>query len=411
MVDSQSQSRNRISTVDLKDTCDSAKSSEMTRLFYNSPVFLEQFTRQFAFPTDGEASSGDTDCTAPMPCDDECRDDLGSSNICPDCHSVMDTQGDEYVCHCGRIVCHVDSHLTSDSSLRGGRDMRHYYGSSDPMKTQRTGVYDCLVAYREKYLMKIASRRGIPYDPSSSLVDGGALSEFAPSLSVLANVAKIYNDIQRAALKKGTQFIRRRDVRNEIIAAILSMECGKGDQMNKKEISEMMGLRTEGFSRGHEQLLLQSADGNIILDCDAKICENTIMFYYKKTLGAYLSDQFMATKMNPNNTLISALELLRDTDDELNLRFIRKIVNSSIKHHIGVQSQLQSKIVGTIWFIILAMRYPITTQRIDIMSGGIKKGTFLKFSRTIIKSARLRRMAKKHFPQLTYDGAVASLGL
>ena len=172
-----------------------------------------------------------------------------------------------------------------------------------------------------------------------------------------------------------------------------------------------MGLRTEGFSRGHEQLLLQSADGNITLDCDAKICENTIMFYYKKTLGAYLNDQFNAIKANPNNTMISTFESLRDITDESNLRFIRKIVNSSIKHHIGVQSQLQSKIVGTIWFIILAMRYPITSQQIDCMSGGIKKGTFLKFSRTIIKKARLRYMAKKHFPHLTCDGAIASLGL
>lgn len=334
------------------------------------------------------------------------------SNMCPTCCIPMDVQGDEYICgQCKRISPHIEGHLSSEASQQGRRNPRSYYSSSDPMKSQRSGVYESLIAHREAYLKIAAQRRGITYVPNSSLIDGAdELCALAPSTSILISVAQIYNDIQRKSLAKGSPFVRRGDVKNEILAAILFVECSKSEQRSKKEIAEMMSLHTDGFSRGYEQLLRQSAEGNVSLDDDMKICENKIAFYYKKTLGAYI-DASMTTLPLEAGHDGSAIVPVRELLDQMYLRFIRRVISCSIKHHIGVQSQLQSKIVGAIWFIIVAMQYPITTQQIDAMSGGIKKGTFIKFSRAIIKSARLRHIARRNFPHLSIDDALMCLSI
>jgi hypothetical protein len=295
------------------------------------------------------------------------------------------------------------------------------------MKAQRNNVYESLIERRETYLRVIAARRGLPYVLNSSRIDSaGALAPFAPSTAAIIATARVYNDIQRNALAKGAPYVRRGDVKNEILAAILFAECGRTEQRSKKEIAEMMGLRTEGFSRGYEQLLLQSADGNITLDDDAQICDNKIAFYYGKTLGAFIAQSAPASDLSvasdeppaqtapdesPSNTAAHAdiATLLRDTINRANIKFIRAVVMSSIRHYIGVRSQLQSKIVGAIWFIIVAMHYPIAIRDIDGMSGGIKKNTFLKFSRAIICSARLRCIAKRHFPHLAARGEIARI--
>jgi len=351
----------------------------------NNTLLLEQFARQ---------SQTCADC-----------DDKIAPNICPNCLIPMDTQGNEYVCgQCKCIAAHTESYMASEFMQYGCRDLRRHYGSSDPLGAQRVGVYENLITRRETYLKVVAERRGIPYVANSAMVDSARdLSALAPSTHILINVAKIYNEIQRKALTKGAPFIRRGDVKNEILAAILFVECGKSEQRSKKEIAEMMGLRTEGFSRGYEQLLLQSADGNVTLDSDEEICEHKISYYYERTIGAYIVARYNAPG--------GATELLRDVLNSYNLKFIRCIIRNALKHHIGVQSQLQSKIVGTIWFLICTMRYPLTTQYLDARSGGIKKGTFLKFSHTIAKSARLRHIAKNYFAHLRAKGAIAQLAL
>lgn len=369
-------------------------SSSETREFSDDQLLLEQFAMSAFGHEPAEGSSMNP------------QDEEVNSNICPTCHIPMEIQSDEYICsQCGRIVQHIDGHLSNEASQMGRHDLRRYYSSSDPLKAQRSGVYESLVAHRETYLKMIAQRRGVEYVQNSALVGTDEICAAAPSTSILMNVARIYNDIQRKALAKGMPFVRRGDVKNEILAAILFVECNRSEQRSKREIAEMMGLHTDGFSRGYEQLLRQAADGNVSLDDDAKVCENKITFYYGRTLGAYIAQQF------DDACAGVSMALIRETLNGFYTRFIQRIIASSIKHHIGVQSQLQSKIVGAIWFIIVAMHYPITTQKIDVMSGGIKKGTFIKFSRAIIRSARLRHIAKRFFPHLAADGAIMNLGL
>lgn len=336
--------------------------------------------------------------------------DDADSNICPSCNIPMDIQGDEYVCsQCKRIASHSEGHLSRESSQCCNR----YYGSSDPLREQRSNVFENLVSRRETYLKVVAARRGMTYVANCSLVDGAKeLDSLAPSMSILANVARIYNEIQRKASAAGVPFVKRGDVKNEILAAIMFSECAKGEQRSKREIAEIMGLRTDGFSRGYEQLVRQSALGNATLDTDKQICDNKIRYYYKKTLGVFLEQQFDAYLQDEQLACHrESIIRTRDALSDVYVRFIRSIVSHSIKYHIGTQSQLQSKVVGAIWFIVRVMRYPITASQIDVMSSGIKKGTFLKFSRDIIRTARLRFIAKKRFPHLCEEGVIEELSI
>ena len=333
---------------------------------------------------------------------------LSDSNVCPDCNIAMETQGDEYVCsQCKRIVQHVDCHLTSE--LVYGAARNRSYGTSDPMRAQRNNVYEHLVAHREKYLQVVAARHSIPYVANCSLVDDAKeLSALAPSMPILARVAKIYNEIQCKAASKGTPFVRRGEVKNEILAVLLFMECDKSEQRSKREITEMMGLRTEGFSRGHEQLLVQASEGNFASDCDDEICENRIKSYYGRTLGVIIDAEFSDEIAAACDVSGPAIAQLRDTIHEFNLRFIRSIIKSALASSTGVQSQLQSKIVGTIWFVVRAMNYQITAPQLDKMSGGIKKGTFMKFAQIIHRRKALRFIAKKTFRHLRDRDAYAA---
>lgn len=338
------------------------------------------------------------------------------ANICPTCGIAMDICNDDYICKQCKRITRSDRHFSTESQKYSNRDSRRYYSSSDPQREQRDSVYESLVAHREEYLAALAAKYEIPYVPNSSLVDGASeLSAHVPTTATLINVAAIYHDIQRKSSENGgTSFVRRGDVKHEILAAILFFECIKGEEMrSKREIAEMMGLRSDGFSRGYEQLRKQAAIGNMDLYNEDKLCEHMIVYYFRITLGAYMDSAFAAVRNAPENSqqYISSYHLLLEESRDIFMRFIQEIINCAHRNHIGTKSLLQSKIVGIIWFIIQMTHYPISAQQIDMASGGIKKGTFLKFSRIILADPRLRRIAKRYFPQLSLPNFIKNFRL
>lgn len=325
------------------------------------------------------------------------------SNICPTCHIIMDIYNDDYICQQCKCIITSDRHFSVESTKYGSIDGRYYYNSSDPQKEQRNNVFDCLVACRETYLKKLSIKHGISYIPDSSLIDNvSELSSLVPSTATLIKCASIYHDIQRKVHENGETFTKRGDVKNEILAAILFFECIKNEEMrNKREIAELMGLPSDGFSRGFEQLRRQASKNNITFYREDKLCAHMIVYYFRTILGTYLDMQIsMIINSNyPQNYIQSAIQTINLARD-LFVRFIRRIIKCSNKYHIGINSQPQSRIVGTIWLIVNIEKYSITSQQIDVASGGIKKGTFLKFSRVILTNPRLIIIAKRFFPQI-----------
>lgn len=332
------------------------------------------------------------------------KSDRVPPNVCSSCYIIMEVQGDFYICSRCRCRVESDNHISTESYSFKSRDSRRYYSSSDPSSEQRSGVYESLVEHRERYLKAIAEKCGLPYIPNSSLVDGSSrLCGFAPSTEILIKVANIYHDIQRKSSANGSTFTKRGEVKNDILAAILFFECIKGDQMrNKREIATMMSLGRDGFSRGLEHLRRQAAVGHITLYSIEQLCRHMITYYFRVTLGAYMDEQVRVVESRNESYATETIRMIKETR-AIFVRFVYYVIKRAIKYHINEQSQLQSKIIGAIWFVIQQEHYPITAQQIDEATGGIKKNTFLKFSRAIIEHPRLFAIARRFFIQVRLD--------
>jgi len=347
-------------------------------------------------------------CVSDAPSYDACATRARATNICPDCCIPMEIQGDEYVCgQCRRIAAHAECHITSESHCpSGGKDAKHY-GSSDPLRDKCASIYDTLIAQREEYTARLASERGIAYKPGSILFGcAPELAHLVPSTEALMNTATRYIEIQRRATASGTSFVKCGGVKNEVIALLLHLECSKnGSQRSKREIAEMIGLSTDGFSRGQTLLMIQSAAGNFDMEAEETMRENMILSTFNKTIGAYLDAKINAPlrasardhgEPEPEPGLYYELLCARY------MQIMRALIRYAVRHHICPQSQPQTKMVGIIWFITCAMNYRTTIEEdgIDVAACGIKRCTFVKFARAIKKNARLRRIVYEYMPHL-----------
>ncbi len=329
---------------------------------------------------------------------------VSPSNICAKCKIAMEIRDEQYECpSCGRIGSFIESHIVCTSQkfgseMHGGGGFRV---QSDPLSDQRSRIFETLVERREAYLHMIAAKQGLVYVTGTSLIDEkNALSSFVPSTAILVAVAQNFSEILRKSQEKGSQFTKRKNIKNEVLAVLLHKECEKTEPFAKSKIAEMMGLRTDGFSRGYELLRLQVADGNTTLDDEGAICENKVNVYYAKILGQYFEEK----SHDPTYLTAPICPYL----SKICFWFVRRVVNYAIKNQIGYQSQVQSKIVGAIWFAIRAMRLQITSSQLEALScgqatGGIKKATFLKFALEIQKNKRLFSIAQRYFYPLRFQ--------
>jgi len=258
----------------------------------------------------------------------------------------------EYNCtRCGKVIGATDSFVdhaeASPSMLRigaGAHKGRFYNIAGDYTKTQRKLIEDQLMRNRSEF-----KHANIPDH-------------------VLSAVADKYNAIQKDITEDridtegnicGKQkFVRRGNIKDEILAALIHAECIKHKLVRKKkDIAEFMKLPSAGFSRGEDILRSLVSEGRI-----AEIESTETM---QAHIQRYLED----------------LEIERENY----AGFITEVIETSERCRIGMNSQISSKVLGAIWIIITHCGLKITSARLEAAGDNTKKNTFVKFSQAVDK--------------------------
>jgi len=306
---------------------------------------------------------------------------------CTQCNIPPEVRGEEYVCpSCFRILGFAESHYAVDSHESDGC---WYSKSNDPTRDIRDRVYELFISRREQRAVTLSTKMGIKYKAGSILLDQNhELLRTLPSNEVLWAVAYQFAEIRRKAWESRTTFVKCGNVRDEVLTALLINECAKHEHLNKREITEFMGLRANASHRGNTLLMEQVKLGHFAFDDFATARRYRINVLYKCTLGAYLVERYGVDSMF--RAVLSARYL----------NLLYAILDTSLENHICVTCQLQSKIIGTIWFIMRAAHIQKTVREIE-QAVRIKRGTFLKFTYVITQHRLLYAIARHYLPYLT----------
>lgn len=253
------------------------------------------------------------------------------------CGTAMQMSGSEYTCTiCGRITdadvdVMCDKSNTISTPIRTtirGRQHTFFGGGIDPAKSREKTVTDMLLTRARTY-------RGQPC-----------------GTDLLKRVATHYALIQTTAIDDSGDTPRNRaDIRSEILAALIQYECNATVARSKSDIADFMRLRKSGFPRGDTIVCRAAAEGTI----DLKTEDASIAAY----AGRYL------------NTL--------GVSDPNVVPFIEKIINRSEDQLIGMNIQMLSKIVGTIWIACCTFDLGFDCSDLEHAADSIKKNTFKKF--------------------------------
>lgn len=288
-------------------------------------------------------------------------------NYCPDCKIPMNIIALEYQCElCGRCIIKVENTSKDDLSTSrihistGSSRGKFYNPITDYSKTQKKSLIDQFSKLQAEYVDVHRDYIAIP-------------------TRVIDSVCDIYNTIQKKAMQRddGTmiivdpneaesdapsaeckKFVRRGTIKDEILAALIYIQCqNEGMSRKKKDIAAFMKLSTQGFSRGEDILRNLKAQGVIDLAMDGE-------------QGSGYIERYLTT-LNID---------LKYTD------FINDVVSVSESNHICMTSQTGSKVVGTIWILIKLLKLKITAKQLESATDNTKKNTFDKFSKCIESS-------------------------
>jgi predicted RNA-binding Zn-ribbon protein involved in translation (DUF1610 family) len=264
-------------------------------------------------------------------------------DICTECGITMTLDGSDYVCSkCGTIEQSAVAPSNEESTNNyvrvsmNGKKGTFYNVISDYSKTQKTVIFNQLMQNNNAY------------------------SGFKFSRDVLSKVADRYNGIQKTLLDeympdgsvKQKKFVRRGYIKDEVLAALIYYECIRAKSARKKrDIAVMMKLPTNGFSNGENILRDLHNKGKISIPIDDEP--------YADYLDRYLE----------------ALNI----DNDKYKGFILEVIEKSEKLHIGMNSQISSKIVGALWLVITNCKLDISAAALEKSADGIKKSTFIKF--------------------------------
>lgn len=265
-------------------------------------------------------------------------DKAGGDDICPNCTIEMLLDGSDYNCtQCGYIVkMFVEIESRNDmegGTIRmasGGRKGRLYTINGSGSQLRKRLIMTQLLQNQSNY-------KGIPIP-----------------LDILSSVVNQYNDIQvKYALTVGDKkFVHRANIKDEILAGLIKFECIRRNIMRKnKDIAQFMKLPYSGFIKGENMLRTLQAQGiaDLVVDEDP--------------LFGYLS------------RYLEALNIVEEHYHD----FIVEIIQYSESIHMGVRSQISSKIVGCIWLIICKCGLLITDKELEKAADNTKKNTFMKF--------------------------------
>ena len=277
-------------------------------------------------------------------------------NHCTDCGVPMTLSGNEYQCpDCGQVIQSLwdmckdnDETVSSGIKISTGKNKGKFYNiTSDYSKIQK------------KLILEQLSRNKLAFS-------GNAFSQ-----DILEAAATQYNNIQKlitekevdenGTIKNQKKFVRRGNIKDEIISALIYFECiRKGIVRKKKDIAMFMRLPTHGFSRGEDILRNLHALGKI----DIPVNNEPVNGYAERYL--------------------ESLAL-----DEKYLDFIKSVIETADKHKICVGSQIGSKIAGVVWIIVSTQNIKCSISDVEKACDNTKKNTFIKFTRAIYNNPLL----------------------
>lgn len=106
--------------------------------------------------------------------------------------------------------------------------------------------------------------------------------------NVLKLAAQKYNDMQRAGGPTGKKFVKRANVKSQILCALLMFICcAEGIPRKQCEIARFMNLPTDGFSQGESIVRQMVASGAIELnvEIDPAVASSAHVYGYLELLG------------------------------------------------------------------------------------------------------------------------------
>lgn len=306
-----------------------------------------------------------------------------ASGICYQCNIAMIVEGVEYRCiECGLTLARdvVDDTTDLDEIIGGkvkistGSSRGKYYNfGANYTQTQKKAVIDHLMQLQKKQIELARSCQSgqrsytvetrVDSDPAAentqttvATTPTTAQKPIIIPTSILSKAAESYNEIQKndGCNKK---FVRRGNVKDQILAALIQYHCIKeGISYKKSQIARFMGLETDGFSQGESILTDLAARGLI----DIEQNEEPIDGFVEK----YLDTLSINTPAHRG--------------------FVIEIVTRSEERKVGMNSQIPSKIAGTIWLLICRLNLKITAKSLEAAADDTKKSTFIKFYNTVI---------------------------
>lgn len=277
-------------------------------------------------------------------------------NFCPDCKIPMEISGTEYNCkNCGmtrKNEKETYDHETAGSAnihISTGRNRGQIYNNnSDYTKAQKKSILDQLNRNSAEY-----NGTMIPHN-------------------VLNATATQYNNIQKfitedeidgdGNVKNQKKFVRRGNIKDEVIAALLKWEGRReGIFLKNRDIAKFMKLSTQGFARGEDIIRTLVAEGKIDLPMD----DDSVEGFCDRYLEALNIEEPQYSKYGV---------------------FIKDLIEESENRKIGMNSQISSKVVGAIWIIIINCNLNISSQQLEKATDNTKKNTFVKFYKSVTEN-------------------------
>lgn len=276
------------------------------------------------------------------------EDNSPQYNFCPDCNRPMNIRELEYQCpDCARIIpiaadlCkdHDETRSGNIKISTGAYKGKFYNINHDYSKTQKKLISDQLIHNNSAFV-----GRKFPRDILMLVALG------------YNNIQKLIFEVEEADCRSQKKFVRRGNMKDEIIASLLYYECIRaGITRKKKDIAAFMNLPTSGFSRGEDVLRSLNAEGRIDIPVDIEPADDFVDRY------------------------LEALNI----EDAPSREFVRELVAISEEKKIGMNLQISSKIVGAIWVLIQNKGLDISSGALEKAADDMKKNTFLKFHKLV----------------------------
>ncbi len=200
-----------------------------------------------------------------------------------------------------------------------------------------------------------------------------APSRIQISKDILKSAARQYSELQTN--KKDTiidsetgeaigeaPWVHRGDVMKEILAALIYFTAlQNGVVINKRDITELIGLPSDGFSRGENEVRKLVSCGEIKnLNVDTETSEK-YAFAYLQGLGL---------------------------DEPWMFSFVVEVVEFAQLNNWVYNSKLSSRVAGAIWMLVIGAESKIgrkiTCQQVEAATGNIKRSTLVKLSKIVI---------------------------